>query len=147
VNVVNKSDYPTKDVKRLTRIVLKKAKKTFVVPPLETIIVQSYNSARWETQYDGKATITVRLGRNTRYPNTWDKIIEVPTWEDVYVGLLFWGVLLHYQRACWKKLPCTEQKTTKAYRRTDCQELTVRFLRRWRVDDAYNLILEKANAN
>jgi hypothetical protein len=147
LTVVNKSDHPTSEVKRLTRIVLKKAKKSFVIPPLEKIMVQSFDGKTWESQYDGEKGIVVRLGRKVRYPNTWDRIAPVPTWEDVYVGLLFWCVLLHYQRACWNKLSSDQRKTTKKYHRVDCQELTVRFLKQWRVDDAWNFIKEKANAD
>lgn len=125
-------------------MVLSKLKKTFVFPPLETVVVQSYDSKSWESAYNGSKAITVRIGRKVRFPCTWDRIIPLPTWEDLYVGLLVWCVLLHYQRSMWVKRAYGEPKK---YRRTDCQELTTRFLKHWRVDAAYKLIMEKANAD
>jgi hypothetical protein len=144
VNVVNKSDYDTQDVKRLVRRVMSTLKKSFTIPPLETIRFESYDGKTWSGQYRGGKTIIIRVGRKVRFPNTWDRIIELPNWEDLFVGLLCWCVCLHYQKACWaRKNPGQQTK----YRRTDCQEITTRMIRRWRVDDSYNLILEKADAD
>jgi hypothetical protein len=105
---------------------------------------ESYDGKTWSGQYRGGKTIIIRVGRKVRFPNTWDRIIELPNWEDLFVGLLCWCVCLHYQKACWaRKNPGQQTK----YRRTDCQEITTRMIRRWRVDDSYNLILEKADAD
>lgn len=150
MKIINRSDYDIKEIKRLTRIVLSRMKKSFIMPDLQTLKVESYDSSRWEGRYDGGASITVRLGRKVRYPNNWDKLCELPTWEDLYVGLLCWCLMLQYQRALWLKRPEDERKDkkkVKKYRRADCQEITLRFLKHWRVDDAYNLIMEKVNVD
>lgn len=144
MNIVNKSDYDTKEVKRLVRRVLSTLKKTFVMLPLETIRFESYDGNSWSGHYDGKQTISIKLGRKVRFPNTWDKIIELPTWEDLFVGLLCWCVCLHYQKSVWrKKIGHGKIK----WHRADCQEITVRMIRKWRVDDAYTLIMEKVYAD
>jgi hypothetical protein len=144
LKIVNKSEYETKEIKRLIRIVLSRLKKSFTLPDMTTtaIIVESYDSARFEGHYDGNAEIKVRLGRKVTYPNTWDRMVTLPTWEDCFVAMLTWCVCLRYQKDSWAKKQASERKVK--YSRTDCQEMTVRMVNRWRVDSEMKMIFEKA---
>jgi hypothetical protein len=144
MTIVNTSDYPMKDIRRLTSRVLTALKKSFTIPPIGTIVVESYDSHKWEGNYDGGQQIKVRIGNKVTYPNNWDNIATLPTWEDLYVGLLTWCVMLHFQRYMWGKRTGEERKGKKAYSRGDCQHATVRMINRWRVDANMKMIFEKA---
>lgn len=141
--VINRSDYLVKDLRRLTGRVLATLKKSFTIPPIRTIVVESYDSIKWEGQYNGDS-ITVRIGRKVTFPNNWDKIAQLPTWEDLYVGLLTWCLMLHFQKMVWAKRTEDERKGRKKYCRSDCQHVTVRMINRWRVDAEMKMIYEKA---
>jgi hypothetical protein len=136
---VNKSEYDLKELKRLTRLVASRLKKSFKFDMVEVIEVESYNSRKWYGQYDGKNKIKVRIGRKVRWPNSWDRKAPLMTWEDLYVGLLTWCLVLHYQRTCWAR----RLGTGKKFIRADCQEITLRMLKTWRVAAEINLIMEK----
>lgn len=141
--IINRSDYRVKDLRRLTGRVLAMLRKSFTIPPIRTIVVESYDSIKWEGQYDGQI-ITVRIGRKATFPNNWDRIAPLPTWEDLYVGLLTWCVMLHFQKMVWGKRTEDERKKKKKYSRADCQFFTVRVINRWRVDAEMKMIYEKA---
>jgi hypothetical protein len=132
-----------KDLRRLTGRVLAALRKSFTIPPIGTIVVESYDSIKWEGQYDG-SVIRVRIGRKATFPNNWDRIAQLPTWEDLYVGLLTWCVMLHFQKMVWTKRTPEERQGRKKYSRADCQFFTVRMINRWRVDANMKMIFEKA---
>jgi hypothetical protein len=132
-----------KDLRRLTGRVLAALRKSFTIPPIGTIVVESYDSIKWEGQYDG-SVIRVRIGRKVTFPNNWDRIAQLPTWEDLYVGLLTWCVMLHFQKMVWTKRTPEERQGRKKYSRADCQFFTVRMINRWRVDANMKMIFEKA---
>jgi hypothetical protein len=144
ITVVNKSDYRVKDLRRLTNRVMKILKKTFTMPPIREVIVESYDSSRWEGQCDGSDKLIVRIGRFVTFPCTWDRIVQLPNWEDLYVALLTWLLMLQYQSMRWNKRTIDERKGRKKHSRADCQHVTVRMINRWRVDAEMKMIYEKA---
>jgi hypothetical protein len=144
MRIVNNSDYPMKEIRRLTSRVLTSLRKQFVIPPIGTIVVESYDSHKWEGQYDGGQVIKVRLGKKVTFPASWDNMASLPTWEDLYVGLLTWCVMLHFQKVMWGKRTPEERKKKTKYSRADCQHTTVRMITRWRVDANMRMIFEKA---
>jgi hypothetical protein len=133
-----------KDIRRLTSRVITALKKQFTIPPIGTIVVENYDSNKWEGSYDGGQEIKVRIGNKVTFPNNWDKIAALPTWEDLYVGLLTWCLMLHFQKMVWGKRTPDERKKKTKYSRGDCQHATIRMITRWRVDANMKMIFEKA---
>lgn len=144
VDIVNNSDYLVKDLRRLTNRVLASLRKSFTMPPIGTVVVSSYDSNKWEGGSEGD-TITIRIGRKINFPCKWDrKGTDLPTWEDLYVGLLTWCLMLQFQKMVWSRRTTQEREGRKKYSRSDCQHVSTRMIQRWRVESEMKMIYEKA---
>ena len=151
IKVANDTDFSTKEIKALAGIVDRAFKKSFVYPPLR-LVTLAHGSERnsWGGRYAGGGHIVLNLGKDVRFPNKWqiarsDEVIPLDTWEDWFVAMLAWCLMLHFQASVYDKKRQSGAKPSRKFIRKDAEEMSARLLKRWRVDSNLDLIKGKVD--
>lgn len=151
IRIANASKFRTTEMRKLVALVERHFKKSFVFTPLTqiTVATDTYGDS-WSGRYAGDGHISMRIGRNLKFPAMWHvarkgEDIRLPTWEDWFVAMVSWCLMLHIQACRHSKRVRAGEKPDRKYRRADAEEMCARFLKRWRVDSNLDLIKEKVN--
>jgi hypothetical protein len=151
IKIVNHTGYSTKEMKALAGMVDRAFKKSFVYPPLRLVtMADGTDRNSWGGRYAGGGHIVLNLGKEVRFPNKWqiarsDEVLDLPTWEDWFVAMVSWCIMLHFQASTYDKKKKAGTKPGRKFIRKDAEEMSARLLKRWRVDSNLDLIKGKVD--